>query len=309
MSESKFGNRINEIRSFNRFYTRIIGVLREGLLHSRYSLTEARILFEIANQENLTASDLQRILGLDPGYLSRILSSFKQQGLIKKVKSKKDARQRLLSLTKEGQKAFSLLDKRSTDEIKEMLNDLSETEQKKLLTAMNSIRSLLDKGFKFSEPFFLRTHEPGDMGWIVYLHGYLYSQEYGWNEEFEALVSQIVADFLKNFNPAKERCWVAEMDREIVGSVFVVYESDNTAKLRLLLVDPKARGMGLGTRLVEECIKFARRCGYKKLVLWTNSVLLEANHIYKKKGFKLVNQEKHHSFGHDLIGENWELVL
>ena len=309
MSSNKIKNRVEEIRSFNRFYTRIIGVLREGLLHSSYSLTEARILFEIANQENLTASDLGRELGLDSGYLSRVLSNFEQQGLINKIKSKEDGRQRLLHLTKEGQKEFSLLNNRSIEEIKEMLDNLSETDEKKLLYAMNTIRSLLDKGFKFSEPFFLRIHEPGDMGWVVHRHGVLYSQEYGWNEEFEALVSQIVSDFLNNFNPARERCWIAEMEGEIVGSVFVVQESEKIAKLRLLLVEPKARGLGLGTRLVEECIKFARRCGYKKLVLWTNSNLLEANHIYKKKNFKIINQEKHHSFGHDLIGVYWELVL
>jgi len=309
MLADKTTNRIDEIRSFNRFYTRSIGALREGLLHSPYSLTEARILFEIANQDNLTASVLGRILGLDSGYLSRILSKFEQQDLIKKVRSKKDARQLLLNLTKEGKKAFSVLDKRSTEEIEEMLNDLGEKDQKKLLGAMNTIRTILDKGFKFSEPFFIRTHEPGDMGWIVHRHGVLYSQEYGWNEQFEALVSQIVTDFLNNFKPAKERCWIAEMEGEIVGSVFCVHESDTIAKLRLLLVEPKARGMGLGTRLVDECIKFARRCGYKKLVLWTNSVLLEANHIYKKKGFRLVKQEEHHSFGYDLVGENWELDL
>ncbi|NHJ48282.1 MAG: MarR family transcriptional regulator [Asgard group archaeon] len=309
MSKNKTKDRISEIRSFNRFYTRIIGVLREGLLHSKFTLTEARILFEIANQENITASDLRRELGLDPGYLSRILSNFEEKGLISKIKSKVDGRQRLLQLTKEGQKEFSLLNSRSIEEIEELLEKLNESDEKKLLFAMNTIRSLLEKGFKFSEPFFLRTHEPGDMGWIVHRHGVLYSQEYNWNEEFEALVSQIVSDFLKNFNPAKERCWVAEMEGEKVGSVFLVQESETIAKLRLLLVEPRARGLGLGTRLVDECINFARRCGYKKMILWTNSNLLEANHIYKKKRFKIIKEEKHHSFGKDLIGVYWELEL
>ena len=190
-----------------------------------------------------------------------------------------------------------------------MLNDMSEEQQQRLLKAMQTIESVLTKGFKYSEPFFLRTHEPGDMGWITHRHGVLYTQEYGWDEHFEALVAQIVADFINNYNSERERCWIAEMNGEIVGSVFVVQSSETVAKLRLLLVEPKARGLGLGTRLVEECIRFARRRGYQKLMLWTNSILLEARHIYKKTGFKLVAEEAHHSFGHDLVGETWELML
>lgn len=300
---------INEVRRFNRFYTRIIGVLREGLLHSPYSLTEARILFEIANKDSITASDLCRILGLDPGYLSRTLARLEQQGLIKKIKSNKDGRQRLLNLTIKGKESFEILNSRSSEEIGEMLDDLSETDQIRLLQAMHSIESILDRGLKFSEPFFIRSHEAGDMGWVTHRHGLLYFQEYGWDQNFEALVSQIVADFIKNFNPDRERCWIAEMNGEKVGSVFVVQHTDSVAKLRLLLVEPNARGLGLGSRLVEECIRFARRFKYKKLVLWTNSVLLEARHIYKKKGFSIVKQEEHHSYGHNLIGENWELIL
>jgi DNA-binding MarR family transcriptional regulator/GNAT superfamily N-acetyltransferase len=301
--------RTDAIRRFNRFFTRQIGVLREGLLHSPYSLTEARILFEIAHRKGLTASDLSRELGLDPGYLSRILARLEQQGLIDKVRSETDARQRLLSLTPDGKDAFSLLDNRSREEVAEMLSGLSEGDQRHLLEAMKTIESILDKGFKFSEPFFLRPHEPGDMGWVVHRHGVLYAQEYGWDERFEALVAQIVADFVNNYDPAKERCWIAEMNGEIVGCVFVVKASDTVAKLRLLLVEPKARGLGLGTRLVEECIRFARRSGYKTLTLWTNSVLDAARRIYEKQGFKLVEEEKHHSFGHDLLGQNWELAL
>jgi DNA-binding MarR family transcriptional regulator/N-acetylglutamate synthase-like GNAT family acetyltransferase len=301
--------RIGVVRQFNRFFTRKIGVLREGLLHSPYTLTEARILFELGHRNSVTASDLCRELGLDPGYLSRILARLEQQGLLEKVRPDNDGRQRLLQLTSEGRNAFALLDQRSRDEVSEMLTDLSEEEQRSLLKAMHTIENLLSKEFKYSEPFILRPHKSGDMGWVVHRHGVLYAQEYGWDEHFEALVAQIVADFIKNYNPDRERCWIAEMDGEIVGSVFVVEASETVAKLRLLLVEPKARGLGMGTRLVAECIRFARRCGYQKLVLWTNSVLLEARHIYEKTGFKLMADEAHNSFGHDLIGETWELVL
>ncbi len=309
MQKEDLETRIDAVRRFNRFFTRRIGVLREGLLHTPYSLTEARILFEIAHRDDLTASDLSRELGLDPGYLSRILARLEQQGLIDKVRSETDARRRLLSLTPEGEDAFSLLDNRSREEVAEMLGELSEGDQRRLLEAMQTIEGVLTKGFKFSEPFFLRTHEPGDMGWVVHRHGVLYAREYGWDERFEALVAQIVADFINNFDPVKERCWIAEMGGENVGCVFVVKASDTVAKLRLLLVEPKARGLGLGTRLVEECIRFARSRGYKTLTLWTNSVLDAARHIYEEKGFRLVEEEEHHSFGNDLVGQNWELAL
>ncbi len=301
--------RIGTVRQFNRFFTRQIGVLREGLLHSPYSLTEARILFELGQGNQVTASRLGRELGLDAGYLSRILTRLEQQGLLEKVRSEIDGRQLLLSLTAEGREAFVLLDQRSRDEVSEMLADLSEEDQQRLLKAMQSIESVLTNGFKFSEPFVLRLHESGDMGWVTYRHGVLYAQEYGWDEHFEALVAQIVSDFITNYNPERERCWIAEMNGEIIGSVFVVQSSGTVAKLRLLLVEPRARGLGLGTRLVEECVRFARRRGYQKLMLWTNSVLVEARHIYEKAGFKLVAEEAHHSFGYDLIGQTWELVL
>ncbi len=309
MSVNTLEEKVNAVRHFNRFFTRQIGVLREGLLHSPYSLTEARILFELAHRNSLTASHIRRELGLDAGYLSRILARLEQQGLIEKVRSDDDGRQRLLHLTSEGRKVATILDQRSGEEIAEMLSDLDEENQQRLLKAMQAIENTLTKGLKFSEPFFLRQNEPGDMGWVTYRHGVLYTQEYGWDASFEALVAQIVADFINNYNPTRERCWIAEMNGEIVGSVFVVQSSEMVAKLRLLLVEPKARGLGLGTRLVEECICFARRCGYQKLILWTNSVLIEARHIYQKTGFTLTEQEAHHSFGHDLTGETWELVL
>ncbi|GCE31720.1 GNAT family N-acetyltransferase [Dictyobacter alpinus] len=301
--------RISAIRHFNRFFTRHIGVLQEGLLHSPFPLTEARVLFEIGHGEQVTASQLVRELGLDAGYLSRILTHFEQQELIKKTRSEKDGRQFLLSLTPQGKEAFLLNDQRSREEVAEMLDDLSEEDQQRLLNSMRTIESLLTRGLKFSEPFVLRAHEPGDMGWITHRHAVLYAQEYGWDEQFEALVARITADFITNYRPGRERCWIAEINGEIVGSVFIVESSEAVAKLRLLLVEPKARGLGLGTRLVEECIRFARRHGYQKIILWTNSILVEARHIYQKTGFKLVAEEAHHSFGRDLVGETWELIL
>jgi DNA-binding MarR family transcriptional regulator/N-acetylglutamate synthase-like GNAT family acetyltransferase len=309
MVTNQMEDKAKRIRHFNRFYTRKIGVLREGLLHSQYSLTESRILFELAYGKELTASDLSRELGLDPGYLSRILSKFESLGLITRTRSAKDDRARIIKLTNKGKKEFDVLDTRSREEILELLNDLTKENQDKLLKSMETIEEILAKKLKFAEPFFLRTHESGDMGWVTYRHGILYMEEYGWDEHFEALVAQIVSDFINNFNPKKERCWIAEINGEIVASVFVVEDNETDAKLRLLLVEPKARGLGLGTRLVEECIRFSRRVGYKKLKLWTNDVLLDARNIYQKKGFKLVEKNKHHSYGHDLIGENWELEL
>ena len=309
MLNETIDDRITTVRRFNRFYTRQIGALREGLLHSPYSLTESRILFELAQCDSLTASDLCRELGLDAGYLSRILARLEEAGLIDKVRSESDGRQRLLRLTPDGSAAFAVLNSRSREEVADLLGDLGEEQQVQLLKAMHEIESVLNKSFKFSEPFFLRTHEPGDMGWVTYRHGVLYAQQYGWDERFEALVAQIVADFITNFKPARERCWIAEMNGEIVGSVFVVQVNETVAKLRLLLVEPRARGLGLGARLVEECIRFARRNGYEKMVLWTQSVLVEARHIYQKAGFTLIEQGAHHSFGHDLIEETWELLL
>ncbi|MHA2251079.1 MAG: bifunctional helix-turn-helix transcriptional regulator/GNAT family N-acetyltransferase [Candidatus Kariarchaeaceae archaeon] len=309
MVTKQMEEKAKRIRHFNRFYTRKIGVLREGLLHSQYSLTESRILFELAYGKDLTASDLSRALGLDPGYLSRILSKIEKLGLIKRTRSVKDDRARIIKLTDKGKQEFDVLDTRSREEILELLSDLTKENQDKLLKSMETIEEILEKKLKFAEPFFLRTHESGDMGWVTYRHGILYMEEYSWDVQFEALVAQIVSDFIKNFDPKKERCWIAEINGEIVGSVFVAQDNETDAKLRLLLVEPKARGLGLGTRLVEECIRFSRRAGYKKLKLWTNDILVDARNIYLKKGFKLVEKNDHHSFGHDLTGENWELVL
>lgn len=300
---------IDMVRHFNRFFTRQIGVLREGLLHSPYSLTEARVLFELGSRHLLTASELGRELGLDAGYLSRLLGKLEQQGLLEKVRPESDGRQRLLKLTEEGQQAFTLLDQRSRQEIEEMLGDLGADDQQSLLKAMQTIEGILTRGLKYSGPFFLRPPESGDMGWVIHRHGVLYAATYGWNDQFEALVASIVSDFVQNYKPGRERCWLAEMNGEIVGSVFVAQGSETVAKLRLLLVEPKARGLGLGTQLVEECIRFARRAGYQKLTLWTNSILVEARRIYQRAGFKIVAQGEHHSFGHDLTEETWELTL
>jgi DNA-binding MarR family transcriptional regulator/GNAT superfamily N-acetyltransferase len=309
MREGQLEARVEGVRRFNRFFTRRIGVLREGLLRSPYSLAEARVLFEVARGEGLVASDLVRNLGLDPGYLSRILARFERRGFLERARSEGDGRLRLLRLTAAGEEAFSELDRRSRDEVSGMLRGLSEGDQLKLLDAMRTIEEILGKDVSLPEPFLLRRHEPGDMGWVVQRHGELYALEYGWDERFEALVARIVADFVDGHDPEMERCWIAETGGKNVGCVFVVRESDQIAKLRLLLVEPEARGMGLGSRLVEECIRFARDRGYDKLVLWTNSVLASARHIYEERGFRLVEEEEHHSFGADLVGQNWELDL
>jgi DNA-binding MarR family transcriptional regulator/ribosomal protein S18 acetylase RimI-like enzyme len=304
-------DQVAAIRHFNRLFTRRIGALREGLLHSPYSLTEARIIFELAQRADLTATHLGHALGLDAGYLSRTLARLEGRGLLDRLRCAGDGRQRLLRLTASGQDAFALLDRRSHEEVAELLDELSDEDQQRLLAAMRSIEGILDKGsgFKFAQPFFLRQHEPGDMGWVVHRHGVLYAREYGWDEHFEALVATIVSTFITSYNPARERCWIAEMQGALVGSVFLVQVDESTAKLRLLLVEPSARGLGLGSRLVDECIRFARRCGYRRLTLWTQSALVEARRIYQKAGFALVAQGAHHSFGHDLIEETWELPL
>jgi DNA-binding MarR family transcriptional regulator/GNAT superfamily N-acetyltransferase len=309
MGETAFDRRVGAVRRFNRFWTRRIGVLREEYLESPFSLTEVRVLYELAHREDTTASELGKELGLDKGYLSRILRGFEERGLIAKKPSETDGRRSLLRLTEGGQEAFVPLDARSREDVGAMLEALSAAEQDRLVGAMHTIERLLGARPEPKVPYLLRQHEPGDMGWVVHRHGVLYAREYGWDERFEALVARIVADFVDYYDPAKERCWIAEMDGEIVGCVFVVKASDTVAKLRLLLVEPEARGLGLGTHLVEECIRFARGRGYEKLTLWTNSVLDAARRIYEEKGFEVVEEEEHHSFGKDLIGQNWELKL
>ncbi len=309
MSASEPQQRIEAVRRFNRFYTRRIGVLREGLLGSPFSLVEARIIYELAQHGQTTATQLCRELGLDGGYLSRILRRFEKAGLIDKRRSETDGRQSLLRLTEPGQAAFAALDSRSRHEIGALIGELSREDQYRLVGAMNTVEVLFDAKPEPRTPYLLRPHQPGDMGWIVHRHALLYAEEYGWDESFEALVARIVTEFLDRFDAKAERCWIAEQDGEIVGCVFLVKKSKRVAKLRLLLVEPKARGLGIGARLVDECLRFARRVGYRKITLWTNSVLTAARPIYERAGFRLIDEAPHHSFGHDLIGQTWELDL
>ena len=301
--------RIEAVRRFNRFYTRQIGVLNEGLLRSPFSLTEARVIYELAHHGETTATTLGEELGLDAGYLSRILRGFEVRGLIEREPAPSDARQMLVRLTPRGQDAFAVLNAESRRELQAMLGALSDTDQERLLQAMHVIENVLGAKPETGAPYILRPHQPGDMGWVVWRHGVLYSAEYGWNEEFEALVAEIVAKFIREFDPARERCWIAEQDGENVGSVFLVKESDELARLRLLLVEPSARGLGIGKRLVEECVRFARRVRYRRITLWTNDVLVGARRIYEQTGFHLVHEGPHRSFGQDLVEQTWERDL
>jgi DNA-binding MarR family transcriptional regulator/GNAT superfamily N-acetyltransferase len=306
--------RVAAVRRFNRFYTRRIGVLREGFVDSAFSLTELRLLYELAHWPGgkPTASELGQELDLDAGYLSRILRSFRKRGLIAGKASEADGRQTHLWLTAQGERTFAPLESRTRDEVAAMLGKLSVGRQGELVAAMQTIESLLDGKPAQNDRkalYLLRPHQPGDMGSVVHLHGALYAREFGWDDRFEALVAEIAAKFIRSFNPKSERCWIAEKDGEVVGSVFLVRHSETVAKLRLLIVDPKARGLGLGKRLVDECTRFARERGYRKITLWTQSTLAAARHIYEGAGFKLVGRERHKSFGVSLVGEGWELRL
>lgn len=301
--------KIDAVRGFNRFYTRQIGVLREGLLQSPFSLTEARVLYEIAHRPQPTATELCQELGLDAGYLSRILSKFEKSGLVSRSASRSDGRRILLKLSAKGRRTFATLDIRQRGEVASMLRPISPDGQSELVQAMQRIESLLG-GRSESRPYVLRAHQPGDMGWVIHRHGALYAQEYGYDEQFEALVAEIAARFIQNFDAKRERCWIAEKGGGIVGSVFLVKESKTAAKLRLLLVEPSARGLGIGKRLVDECIRFARQAGYRKIVLWTQSELPAARHVYQQAGFRLVEEKPHRSWGReDLVSEIWELDL
>ncbi len=309
MSSISFEQRVETVRRFNRFYTHKIGVLNQGLLKSRFSLTEVRVLYELAHRDQPSAAELGWDLGLDAGYLSRILRGFTTRGLIARKPSQTDARQHLLTLTERGKKTLAPLDARARDEVSALLQDLPPVAQEQLIGAMETIERLLDGKPKAANAYQLRTHRPGDMGWVVQRHGALYAAEYGWNEQMEALVAEIVAKFIKEFDPQRERCWIAERDGEPVGSIFLVKKSKQVAKLRLLLVEPSARGLGIGKGLVAECLRFAKEAGYRKVTLWTNDVLHAARRIYESAGFKLVHTEPHDSFGHKLVSQTWEKEL
>ncbi len=299
------------IRAFNRFYTRRIGALG-GHLESDFSLTETRVLYELATRDGTAASEIARELGLDRGYLSRTLRAFRRRGLITAVAAPEDRRRTVLRLTVAGRRAFAPIDKRATHAVSGFLEPLSDADRKRLVDAMQTIRALLgDPAIpsRRAEGFVLRPPRPGDMGWIVNRHGVLYTQEYGWDERFEALVARVVADFVDHFDPKRERCWIAERNGEPVGSIFVVKGSKTVAKLRLLLLEPSARGLGIGRRLVDEVLHFARQAGYKKVRLWTQSNLKAARRIYKAAGFALAGTEEHRMFGEPLVAETWELNL
>jgi len=308
LSDPGLDRRIEAVRRFNRFYTRRIGVLREGLLDSPFSLTEARVLYELARRAGSTASALSRELALDAGYLSRILRGFEERGLIRRSPSSADGRQNRIELTEAGLAAFAPLDRRSQEEIGAMLAALPESGQRRLVAGMAEIEALLGERAT-ADSFVLRPHRPGDLGWVVHRHGVLYAEEYGWDESFEALVAEIAAKFLKEFRPRQECCWIAERDGEILGSVLVVRESEDVAKLRLLLVEPKARGLGIGRRLVEEALRFARQAGYRRMTLWTNDILHAARRLYEAAGFRLTASEPHRAFGKDLVSQTWERDL
>jgi DNA-binding MarR family transcriptional regulator/GNAT superfamily N-acetyltransferase len=309
--EPRLAHRVAAVRRFNRCYTRTIGVLQEGLLQSSFSLTEARVPYELAQRPGTTAALLGRELGLDSGYLSRILQRFERDGLLRRLPSEADRRQSALSLTSAGREAFAPLDATSRDEIGALLGALSEPAQAAVVTAMGCIESLLatPASAAAAAPWMLRQHRPGDIGWVVARHGALYAEEYSFDQRFEALVAKVAGDFLASHDPLCERCWIAERSGVNIGSVFLVRESDGVARLRLLIVEPAARGLGIGKRLVAECIGFARNTGYRRITLWTNDVLSAARAVYQQSGFRLVTSTPHRDFGPPMVGEDWQLDL
>jgi len=297
------------VRAFNRFYTRKLGVLDQQLLKSPFSLSEARVLYELAQRQDISAKEIGAALGLDAGYLSRIVQNFDEAGLISREPLPTDRRQYRLALTAQGRQAFAKLERSTNDHIAAMLEGLPPGGNTRLVGAMADIQRLLGDGGAAARPASLREPRPGDMGWVVQSHGALYAREYGFDASFEGLVAEITAKFLASYDASRERCWIAEIDSAQVGSIFLVRHSDDVAKLRLLLIDPAGRGQRLGHRMVAECVAFAKACGYRKITLWTQSILLAARSIYEKAGFRLVATEPHRSFGQDLVGETWELEL
>jgi DNA-binding MarR family transcriptional regulator/GNAT superfamily N-acetyltransferase len=298
-------------RRFNRVYTRFVGSLQEGLLNTEYNLTEARIIYELGTRNAPKAKEITETLDMDPGYLSRLLGKFERAGLLKREASKQDNRYNELVLTAKGRAAFRNLNTRSEEQAHAFLESLSPSDRTRLIRSFQVIGDILTRPERERSPFVLRPHRIGDMGWIVCREGAVYAEEYGWDQTFEALVACIVADFITNFDPIRERCWIAEVEGQSAGHVFLVKSPDQpeTAKLRLLFVEPSARGMGLGRVLVSECIQFARVAGYRRIALWTQSILVAAHRIYQNAGFRLVEENRHNSFGKDLIGQTWNLDL
>jgi len=308
MSDEGVAEQVGVIRSFNRFYTRRIGVL-DGTASRPFSLAEARVLYELAQRQRPTATEIGKELGLDAGYLSRILRGFERLKLLTRQRSETDEREKFLSLTRKGRIAFAPLDQRSNRDVAATLERLAPAARKELVGATETVRRLLGDAPEAKTPYLLRQHQPGDLGWIVERQAILYAEEYGWDGTYEALAAEIVAQYIRNYDAKKERCWIAEKDGTRVGGVFVAKASEEIAKLRLLHVEQAARGLGIGKRLVEECIRFARQAGYQKMTLWTQSILHVARHIYEQAGFQVVREEQHHSFGKDLTAETWELDL
>jgi DNA-binding MarR family transcriptional regulator/N-acetylglutamate synthase-like GNAT family acetyltransferase len=310
MGSAELERRVEAARRFNRFYTRQIGLLRRGAYDSAFSLTAVRVLYELAHRDKPTATELGLDLGLDAGYLSRILRGFEKRALITRTRSSTDGRRSHLALTALGRRVFAPLDARSHDEVAALLSGLAPAAQAHVIAAMQTIERLLRRERpQPSAAYLLRPPQPGDLGWVVHRHGAVYAREYGYDAQFEALVAEIVARFVERFDPTRERCWIAEQEGALVGSVFLVARSRTVAQLRLLLVEPQARGSGLGTRLVGECVRFARQAGYRKLMLWTQSELRAARRLYQAAGFRVVQKERSHSFGKALVSETWELDL
>ena len=301
---------IAAVRRFNRFYTRQLGLLAESMLASPFSLSEARVLYELAHGQNITASDLIRELGLDAGYLSRMLKKFEDQGLISRAPAEDDARRAVIALTPKGEAAYAPLDSASQEGNTAMLEKVAPPDRPRLVAATKTIARLLGEPAPAPEPYILRGLETGDAGWITHRQALIYAQEYGWTSpKFEALVAEILSKFIMSFDPKCERAWIAERDGEVVGSVFIARASPEVAQLRLLYVDPSARGLGLGRRLVDETIRFSRSKGYQTLMLWTHDILVPAVRIYQAAGFKLIREERHNEFGHDVNGQIWEIGL
>ncbi|HMJ55447.1 MAG TPA: helix-turn-helix domain-containing GNAT family N-acetyltransferase [Polyangiaceae bacterium] len=304
-------SRVAAVRRFNRFYTKQIGILDEGLLQSPFSLAEVRVLYEIANGKDVSAVELAEGLRLDPGYLSRILRRFRKDGLVRREISAADGRRSLLTMTEKGRRTFATLDARQEEEVAALLHRVPPAGRRRLIESMRAIEEILRAPAEDSNrSYLLRPHQPGDMGWITHRHGVLYAQEYGYDERYEAMVAKIAAGFIEHLDAARERCWIAERSGEMTGSIFLVKKSATVAKLRLLYVEPAARGLGIGARLIDECVRFARRVRYRKITLFTHSELLAARHLYRKAGFMLVGEQPYQSFSRDdLVAETWELTL